>query len=196
MTETTQMPPIVVAALYKFVTLNDFEALREPLRQTMVDNDVKGTLLLAKEGINGTVAGTREGIDALLAWLTADPRLSDIDHKESYCDETPFYRTKVKLKKEIVTLGVPDIDPNDTVGTYVEPEDWNDVISDPDVLVIDTRNDYEVAIGSFERAIDPKRPPSVSFPSTCVSTTTQKSTRKLRCFAPVVSAVKRPPALC
>ena len=118
---STPMPPIVVAALYKFVTLSDFEALREPLRQTMLDNDVKGTLLLAKEGINGTVAGSREGIDGLLAWLTADPRLADIDHKESYCDEMPFYRTKVKLKKEIVTLGVADIDPNDTVGTYVEP---------------------------------------------------------------------------
>ncbi len=125
--ESGDTPRIVVAALYKFVTLNDFEALREPLRQTMVDNDVKGTLLLAKEGINGTVAGTREGIDALLAWLSTDPRLTDIDHKESFCDETPFYRTKVKLKKEIVTLGVPGIDPNDTVGTYVEPENWNDV---------------------------------------------------------------------
>ncbi|BBI71398.2 hypothetical protein HAALTHF_12680n [Vreelandella aquamarina] len=99
MTTPTPTPPVVVAALYKFVTLNDFEALREPLRQTMVDNGVKGTLLLAKEGINGTVAGSREGIDALLAWLTADPRLSDIDHKESFCDEPPFYRTKVKLKK-------------------------------------------------------------------------------------------------
>ncbi|BBI64966.1 hypothetical protein HSBAA_62720 [Vreelandella sulfidaeris] len=100
MTTTLQTPPIVVAALYKFVTLSDFEALREPLRQTMLDNDVKGTLLLAKEGINGTVAGSREGIDGLLAWLTADPRLADIDHKESYCDETPFYRTKVKLKRD------------------------------------------------------------------------------------------------
>ncbi len=164
MTTPTPTPPVVVAALYKFVTLNDFEALREPLRQTMVDNGVKGTLLLAKEGINGTVAGSREGIDALLAWLTADPRLSDIDHKESFCDEPPFYRTKVKLKKEIVTLGVPGIDPNDTVGTYVEPENWNDVISDPEVLVIDTRNDYEVAIGSFEGAVDPKTTTFREFP--------------------------------
>ncbi|NYS61204.1 rhodanese-related sulfurtransferase [Vreelandella salicampi] len=169
MPHPTETPPIVVAAMYKFVTLDDFEALREPLRQTMLDNGVKGTLLLAKEGINGTVAGTREGVEALLAWLTADPRLSDIPHnaahyKESYCDEMPFYRTKVKLKKEIVTLGVPGIDPNDTVGTYVEPEQWNDVISDPEVLVIDTRNDYEVDIGSFEGAIDPKTATFREFP--------------------------------
>ena len=167
MTTPTPTPPIVVAALYKFVTLNDFEALREPLRQTMVDNDVKGTLLLAKEGINGTVAGSREGIDALLAWLTADPRLADIDHKESFCDEPPFYRTKVKLKKEIVTLGVPGIDPNDTVGTYVEPEHWNAIISDPDVLVIDTRNDYEVSIGSFEGGDRPKNHHLPRVPGVC-----------------------------
>ena len=116
---------IVVAALYKFVSLPDYVALREPLLQTLLDNGIKGTLLLAEEGINGTVSGTRESIDALLAWLRRDPRLDDVDHKESYCDEQPFYRTKVKLKKEIVTLGVPGVDPNRRVGTYVEPQDWN-----------------------------------------------------------------------
>ncbi|GAB2727084.1 oxygen-dependent tRNA uridine(34) hydroxylase TrhO [Halomonas garicola] len=154
----------VVAALYKFVSLDDYQALRDPLRQTMLDNGIKGTLLLAREGINGTVAGSRDGIDALLAWLTADPRFADIDHKESYCDEPPFYRTKVKLKREIVTMGVDDIDPNDTVGTYVEPEDWNDVISDPEVLVIDTRNDYEVDIGTFKGAVDPNTTTFREFP--------------------------------
>jgi len=141
--------PIVVAALYKFVTLEDYVELREPLLKAMADNGVKGTLLLANEGINGTVSATREGIDGLLAWLRNDPRLVDIDHKESYCDEQPFYRTKVKLKKEIVTLGVAGVDPNQAVGTYVEPKDWNALISDPQVLLIDTRNDYEVAIGTF-----------------------------------------------
>ena len=90
---------IVVAALYKFVSLPDYQALREPLLQTLIDNDIKGTLLLAEEGINGTVSGTRAAIDALLAWFRLDARLADIDHKESYCDEQPFYRTKVKLKK-------------------------------------------------------------------------------------------------
>ncbi|GAB3261746.1 rhodanese-related sulfurtransferase [Chitinimonas naiadis] len=155
---------IVVAALYKFVTLNDYEALREPLTQAMLDNGVKGTLLLAAEGINGTVSATREGIDGLLAWLKLDPRFHELDHKESYCDEQPFYRTKVKLKKEIVTMGVPNVDPNQQVGIYVEPQDWNALINDPEVLLIDTRNDYEVAIGTFEGAIDPKTESFREFP--------------------------------
>lgn len=155
---------IVVAALYKFVSLPDFEALREPLLQTLLDNGVKGTLLIAEEGINGTVSGSRAGIDGLLTWLKRDPRFVDIDHKESYCDEQPFYRSKVKLKREIVTLGVPGVDPNQLVGTYVEPQDWNALIADPEVLVIDTRNDYEVAIGTFERAIDPKTKSFREFP--------------------------------
>jgi UPF0176 protein len=155
---------IVVAALYKFVSLPDYEALREPLLQCMQANGVKGTLLLAEEGINGTVSGSRAGIDGLLAWFGADVRLADIDHKESYCDEQPFYRTKVKLKKEIVTLGVPTVDPNLVVGTYVEPQDWNALISDPEVLLIDTRNDYEVSIGTFEGAIDPKTKSFREFP--------------------------------
>lgn len=159
-----QSQAIVVAALYKFVTLADFEALKEPLLQSMLDNEVKGTLLLAQEGINGTVAATRAGIDGLLTWLKNDPRFIDLDHKESYCDEQPFYRSKVKLKKEIVTLGVPGVDPNQAVGTYVEPEDWNALISDPEVLLIDTRNDYEVAIGTFEGAIDPKTASFREFP--------------------------------
>jgi len=157
--------PIVVAALYKFVTLTDYEALREPLLQAMLDNGIKGTLLIALEGINGTVSGSREGIDGLLAWLKRDERFVDIDHKESFCDEQPFYRTKVKLKKEIVTLGVPGVDPNQQVGTYVEPQDWNALIDDPEVLLIDTRNDYEVAIGTFEGAQDPKTKSFRDFPA-------------------------------
>jgi len=156
---------IVVAALYKFVTLDDYVQLREPLLQTLLANDVRGTLLLAEEGINGTVSGSREGIDAVLAWLRADARLVDIDHKESYCAEQPFYRTKVKLKKEIVTLGVPGVDPNRRVGTYVEPRDWNALVDDPEVLVIDTRNDYEVGIGSFKGAIDPQTKSFRDFPA-------------------------------
>ncbi|MDN3578460.1 rhodanese-related sulfurtransferase [Chitinimonas viridis] len=155
---------IVVAALYKFVTLNDYQDLRAPLQQCMEDNGVKGTLLLAEEGINGTVSATRAGIDGLLDWLKRDPRFVDIDHKESYCDAQPFYRTKVKLKKEIVTMGVKGVNPNTQVGTYVEPEDWNALINDPEVLLIDTRNDYEVAIGTFEGAIDPHTESFREFP--------------------------------
>ncbi len=188
--------PIVVAALYKFVTLEDYVDLREPLLKAMVDNGIKGTLLIAEEGINGTVSGSREGIDGLLAWLKNDPRMIDIDHKESYCDEQPFYRTKVKLKKEIVTLGVEGVDPNKKVGTYVEPQDWNALISDPQVLLIDTRNDYEVAIGTFEGAIDPKTTSFRQFPTTSKSTSTRPCTRKSRCSAPAAFAAKKPPATC
>ena len=139
--EVTQ--PIVVAAMYKFVALPDYQAMREPLLDECKRLGIKGTLLLAEEGINGTVSGTRESIDALLAYLKRDSRLTDIEHKESRDSEQPFYRMKVKLKKEIVTMGVPTIDPNKIVGRYVEPKDWNDLISDPDVIVIDTRNQYE-----------------------------------------------------
>lgn len=155
---------IVVAALYKFVTLPDYVNLRAPLLQVMLDQGIKGTLLLAEEGINGTVSGSRQAIDALFAWFATDARLADVDHKESSCDEQPFYRTKVKLKKEIVTLGVPGVNPNLQVGTYVEPLNWNALIDDPEVLLIDTRNDYEVAIGTFSGAIDPKTRSFSEFP--------------------------------
>jgi len=147
--------PVVVAALYRFVQLDDYATLRQPLRELMLANDVKGTLLLAGEGINGTVAGSRAGVDAVLDWLRADTRLRDFELKESLADENPFYRTKVKLKREIVTMGVEGIDPVRSVGAYVEPTDWNALISDPDVVLIDTRNQYEVEIGSFENAVNP-----------------------------------------
>ncbi|MDB4584800.1 hypothetical protein N9164_16735, partial [Draconibacterium sp.] len=130
---------VVVAALYRFAALPDFEAFREPLHQIMTDNNVRGTLLLAAEGINGTIAGSREGIDNVLSWLKHDPRFADLEAKESYVEKTPFFRTKVKLKKEIVTMGVEGIDPNDIVGTYVDPKDWNALINDPEVLLLDTR---------------------------------------------------------
>jgi len=121
----------------------------------MESNGVKGTLLLASEGINGTIAGDRAGIDSVLHWLKKDPRFAKLTTKEAVDESNPFYRTKVKLKKEIVTMGVEGIDPNRTVGSYVKAKDWNALISDPEVLVVDTRNDYEISIGTFENAIDP-----------------------------------------
>ncbi len=141
---------IVVAALYRFTRLEDFQSLREPLLALMLERDVKGTLLLAREGINGTISGRRADIDAVLDWLRADPRLEELEYKESFTDEHPFLRTKVKLKKEIVTMGVEDLDPNRSRGTYLEAEEWNRVIADPDTLVIDTRNDYEYEVGTFQ----------------------------------------------
>ena len=158
------MSTIVVCAMYKFVRLENFETLREPLHTAMVANEVRGTLLLANEGINGTVAGTRAGVDALLAWLEKDERLQGIVTKESFDQSNPFYRTKVKLKKEIVTMGVEGIDPNHVVGSYVKPKDWNALISDPDVVLVDTRNDYEVKVGTFTGALDPKTTNFREFP--------------------------------
>lgn len=159
------MPPIVVCALYKFVTLDDYPALRQPLQDLMERQHLRGTLLLAQEGINGTIAGSRADIDLLLGWLKADPRLADLDHKESYTDTPPFNRAKVKLKKEIVTLGVEGIDPKRVVGTYVSPKDWNQLISDPDVVLIDTRNDYEYQVGTFKNAINPNTESFREFPA-------------------------------
>ncbi|WP_439106344.1 oxygen-dependent tRNA uridine(34) hydroxylase TrhO [Congregibacter sp.] len=156
---------VVVGALYKFVVLEDYESLREPLLEQCREHGLKGTLLLAEEGINGTVAGSREALDAVLDWLRADPRLVDLEHKESLHDEQPFLRMKVKLKREIVTMGVPQVDPRRVVGTYVAPTDWDEVLADPEVTLIDTRNDYECAIGSFRGAVDPEITTFRDFPA-------------------------------
>jgi UPF0176 protein len=158
------MKQIVVAALYRFVRLEDFRDLRDPLLECMQRNDVRGTLLLAEEGINGTISGSRAGIDAVVGWLQSDPRLADLEYKESFHEEHPFLRTKVKLKREIVTMGVEGIDPNRTVGTYLTPEEWNQVIADPETLVIDTRNQYEYEVGTFENAVNPETDSFREFP--------------------------------
>ncbi|MEZ9056634.1 rhodanese-related sulfurtransferase [Vibrio pelagius] len=158
------MSQYVVCALYKFVALDDYQDIRQPLTQLLLDNQIRGTLLLAQEGINGTVAGSRESIDALLSWFKLDERLADVVYKESFNEQQPFNRTKVKLKKEIVTMGVEGIDPRHVVGTYVKPKDWNELISDPDVVLVDTRNDYEVDIGTFKNAVNPNTETFREFP--------------------------------
>jgi UPF0176 protein len=154
----------VVAALYRFVPLDDFADLRHPVLDAMNQHEVRGTLLLAPEGINGTVAGTRQGIDGLLEYLYQDPRFKDTDVKEASAESIPFRRARVRLKKEIVTLGVEGIDPLASVGTYVDPENWNALIDDPEVTLIDTRNDYEVAIGTFQGATNPETESFRDFP--------------------------------
>ena len=153
-----------VAALYKFTSFDDPAALKGPLAQLACSQGVKGTLLLAREGINGTIAGLREGIDIVLAHIRDLPGCADLEWKESTASEMPFVRLKVRVKKEIVTMGRPGVNPRAAVGHYVEPKDWNDLISDPDVAVIDTRNDYEVAIGTFDGAIDPETRSFSEFP--------------------------------
>ena len=158
----------LTTAMYHFVDLPHFEKLRDPLLQFCVSHEIKGTLLLAYEGINGTVAGSEKAILDLLDFLKNDPlfgsKLKGLGHKESWSDRHPFYRMKVKLKKEIVTLGVPGVSPTKVVGKYVKPKDWNSIISDPEVVLIDSRNDYEYAIGTFKNAINPKTNTFREFP--------------------------------
>lgn len=146
----------VVVTFYKFVRLPDFAEQREPLLSYCLAQGIRGTILLAAEGINGTIAGSGEAIDSVLGFLRSDPRLANLEPKVSYADSLPFERMKVKLKKEIVTLGLPEIDPSDRVGSYVSPKEWNGLISDPEVTIIDTRNDYEVSIGTFKGAQNPQ----------------------------------------
>ncbi len=176
------MSSYVVTALYKFVRLENFEQLQKPLLTVMEDNEVRGTLLLALEGINGTIAGSEQGITTVLNWLKSDDRLASISHKESYTENAPFKRSKVKLKKEIVTMGVEGIDPLQVVGTYVKPKDWNALISDPEVILVDTRNDYEIEIGTFENAVDPKTKTFREFPQYVADNLDPKKHKKVAMY--------------
>ena len=153
-TEAVSSAPVVVSAFYKFASVDDPSGLRGRLLACTEEAGMRGSILVAPEGINGTVAGSRAATDALFSFIRADDRFHDLEVKESYSEDMPFLRMKVRLKKEIVTFR-KSVDPTERVGTYVEPHDWNDVISDPDVLVIDTRNREEVALGTFANAVDP-----------------------------------------
>ncbi len=154
-----------IAALYQFSRFNDPDSLRPPLKALCDAEHVKGTLLVAGEGINGTIAGPRAGIDAVLAHIRSLPGCGDLEWKESTAATPPFGKMKVRLKREIVTMGQPDVDPRERVGQYVEASDWNDLITRDDVAVIDTRNDYEVSIGTFAGAIDPQTKSFGEFPA-------------------------------
>ena len=156
MTEPSPSPAsIVVAAFYQFADLPDYANKRNDLLEVCRAHGVLGTILLADEGINGTIAASRAGIDAVLARIRSDERLANLQVKESSAESMPFRRMKVRLKREIVSMGVTGIDPSREAGTYVSPEHWNELVQDPDVMVVDARNDYEVAIGSFSGAVDP-----------------------------------------
>ncbi|YAI81637.1 MAG: rhodanese-related sulfurtransferase [cyanobacterium endosymbiont of Rhopalodia sterrenbergii] len=155
----------IIATFYKFVKMTDFETKQKPLLELCYQKAIKGTILLAQEGINGTIAGSRQGLDAVMAYLRCDSRLIDLETKEAPIEYFPFKRMKVRLKKEIVTLGIPDINPLEKVGTYVDYNDWNYLISDPEILVVDTRNNYEVEMGSFKGAINPKTNSFREFPN-------------------------------
>jgi UPF0176 protein len=172
----------VVAALYKFVSLPGFKEIQKPLKDLCDAQKITGTLLLAHEGINGTVAGSREAIDALCTYLASYPEFDNLEYKESHASENPFLRMKVRLKKEIVTIGIPEVSPTNAVGTYLDPKEWNDVISDPDVVVLDTRNDYEVEIGTFKNAINPKTDTFREFPKYVRANLDPKKHKKVAMF--------------
>ena len=160
----TNKNEILVAALYKFVEIDDLLSLQSNLYEICEKNNIMGTILIANEGINGTISGKTNEINQTISLLKSDKRFTNIEIKYSSTDKQPFHRMKVRLKKEIVTIGLPEINPNKKVGTYVKPEDWNDLISDPNVVVIDTRNKYETKIGSFQNALDPETSSFREFP--------------------------------
>ena len=160
----TNKNKILVAALYKFVEIDDLLSLQSNLYEICEKNNIMGTILIANEGINGTISGKNNEINQTISLLKSDKRFANIEIKYSSANKQPFHRMKVRLKKEIVTIGLPEINPNKKVGTYVKPEDWNDLISDPNVIVIDTRNKYETKIGSFQNALDPETSSFREFP--------------------------------
>lgn len=173
---------VKVAAFYKFVSISDPAELQAALRALCEEQAIKGTILLAKEGINGTVSGSPAAIDVLFDLLRSDARFADLAAKFSESDDHPFQRLKVKIKREIVTFGVPDAQPAVAMGELVEPEDWNALISDPEVLLIDTRNDYEVEVGTFEGARNPKTRAFNEFPDYVRQTISGDRNKKIAMF--------------
>ena len=168
----------VVAALYKFVSLDDIDGLRQTLQQLCDKNQILGTILLAEEGINGTIAAPRNGMTRFLNWLEDDGRFDELSLKFSFSPDQPFLRMKVRPKREIVTMGCPEINPAKRTGTYVDPKDWNGLIADPDVLLVDTRNSYETAIGMFAGAVDPMTTNFREFPEWAHSLANQPADRR------------------
>jgi UPF0176 protein len=176
------MPQTLVAAFYKFASLPDYKEMRQPLIDFCAERDLKGSILLAEEGINSTISGSEQRINELLDHLRQDPRLSDLKAKFAHHEEPPFHRLKVRLKKEIVTLGVPGTDPHKLSGQRIEPEDWNDLIQQDDVILVDTRNDYEFEAGTFEGAIDPQIDAFGEFPDWVKKNLDPKKHKKVAMF--------------
>lgn len=176
------MQEIVIAAFYKFVSLADYESMREPLLAKMHEHQIKGTIILASEGINGGFAGTREDMNCFYQVMHQDPRLADLNFKETFDKENPFEKSKVKLRKEIVTMGIGNVDPLTSAGTYLDPAQWNELINDPEVVVIDTRNDYEFELGTFKNAINPNTENFRNFPEYVQAHLIDKKDKKIAMF--------------
>ena len=173
---------LVIATFYKFVPLPDYREKQAEILSFCQQQGMKGTILLASEGMNGTIAGSREAIETVLAFLRSDSRFTDWEYKESQTEKQPFERLKVKLKEEIVTFGVPEANPSDRVGTYIDPQQWNALINDPEVTVIDTRNDYEVGIGTFQGAENPQTQSFREFPDYVRTHLDPKKQQKIAMF--------------
>lgn len=176
------MKEIIIASFYKFVPIQDFESMREPLLNTMHEMGIKGTLLLAHEGVNGSFAGTREQMTAFYAYMKSFEPFADLNFKETFDTENPFDKSKVKLRKEIVTMGVTDLDPELCRDTHLSPEEWHQMIQDPDVLVLDTRNDYEYELGTFKNAINPNIENFRDFPKYVEEQLSDKKDKKIAMF--------------
>lgn len=176
------MKEYVIASFYKFIPLNGYEDMKVPLLAAMKEHNIWGTIILAQEGINGSFAGRPDEVTKLYNYLRCDPRLADLYFKETYDDLMPFEKAKVKFRKEIVTLGVEGVDPLKNTGIHLSPEEWNTLISDPNVVLIDTRNDYEVEVGTFKNAINPKTENFRDFPEYVKNNLLDKKDKKIAMF--------------
>ncbi|WP_298627509.1 rhodanese-related sulfurtransferase [uncultured Legionella sp.] len=176
------MKEIVIASFYKFIPLSDFETMREPILEKMREIGIKGTIILAHEGVNGGFAGTREQMDVFYQFMHGHPHFADLNFKETFDENNPFEKAKVKLRKEIVTMGIKEIDPIQNPGTYLSPEEWHALIQDPEVILIDTRNDYEFELGTFKNAINPDIENFREFPDYVEQHLSDKKDKKIAMF--------------
>lgn len=181
-TSGKKMKDIVIAAFYKFVQLDDFEALREPFLRKMQHLGLRGTLILAQEGINGSFAGSRQQVSDYYQFLFSDSRFKDLQFRETFDDKNPFEKAKVKLRKEIVTMGIKEVDPHALVGEYLSPDEWDELLQEPDVVVVDTRNHYEYELGTFRKAINPETENFRDFPQYTEEHLLDKKDKKIAMF--------------
>jgi UPF0176 protein len=176
------MNSFVIVAFYKFISMIDYELMKEPLLQKMKEQEIKGTIILASEGINGSFCGRPESIVAMTDYIKTYPSLDDLVFRETYDESNPFDKAKVKLRKEIVTIGCEDISPEEETGVHVSPEDWNKLIAEPDVVIVDTRNEYEVKLGTFKGAINPQTENFRDFPAYVKTELMDKKDKKIAMF--------------
>jgi len=176
------MKEIIITSFYKFVPLNDFELMREPILNKMHEINIKGTILLAHEGINGGFAGTQDQMNLFYDYLHSYAPFADLNFKETFDELNPFEKAKVKLRKEIVTMGVPSVEPTNAPDTYMTPEQWHEFIQDPDVILLDTRNDYEYELGTFKNAINPQIENFREFPEYVEKHLKDKKDQKIAMF--------------